>query len=87
MGRFGQLSYFERAGEYPRTQEVAEIAHFLDHEGIIVPSARWECNNVVLFCDHLRPSAIEAVKDHGLIDWIARILLRQNTCASNPNGS
>ena len=69
MARFGQLSYHERAGEYPRTQEVAEIAHFLDHHGIIVPSARWECANVVLFCDRVRPGAIKRVQDHGRIDW------------------
>ncbi len=73
MARFGQLSYVERAGEYPRTQEVAEVAHFLDHDGIIVPSARWDCNNVVVFCDHARLGAIEVIKDHGLIDWSAWI--------------
>jgi RES domain-containing protein len=71
MTRFGQLSYFERKGEYPRTQEVAEVAHFLEHQGIVVPSARWQCNNVVLFCDHLRPGAVEVVNDHGLVDWKA----------------
>jgi len=69
MARFGQLSYFERTGEYPRTQEVAEVAHFLDHQGIIVPSARWDCNNAVLFYDHVRPGAVEVAKEHGLIDW------------------
>jgi RES domain-containing protein len=71
MARFGQLSYVERTGEYPRTQEVAEVAHFLDHDGIIVPSARWSCNNVVVFCDHARPGAISVTKDHGLIGWSA----------------
>lgn len=73
MARFGQLSYQERIAEYPRTQEVAEVAHFLDHQGILAPSARWDCNNVVLFCDHLRPGAIEVAKEHGLIDWNAWI--------------
>ena len=69
--RFGQLSYHERAGEYPRTQEVAEIAHLLDHHGIIVPSARWDCKNLALFSDNVRPGAIEIAKDHGRIDWKA----------------
>ncbi len=73
MARFGQISYHERTREYPRTQEVAEVAHFLDHQGILVPSARWECSNAVLFCDHVRPGAIEVVKGHGLIDWNAWI--------------
>ena len=73
MARYGQLAYHERTGEYPRTQEVAEVAYFLDHQGIIVPSARWDCNNAVLFCDHVRPGAIEVDNEHGLIDWNAWI--------------
>jgi RES domain-containing protein len=69
VARFGQLSYQERQSEYPRTQEVAEVAYFLDHAGIVVPSARWNCRNVIIFCDRTAPAAFEAVKDHGLIDW------------------
>jgi len=67
--RYGQLSYVERIQEYPRTQEIGEVAHFLDCDGLVVPSARWPCNNLVLFCDRLGPDAIEVVKDHGIIDW------------------
>ena len=69
MSLFGQLSYEERASEYPRTQDVAEISHFLDHAGIVVPNARWDCANVVIFCDRTAPGAVEAIKDHGPIDW------------------
>ena len=71
MARFGQLSYQERQVEYPRTQEVAEVAHFLDFSGVIVPSARWDCRNVVVFCDRMNPDDIEVVADHERIDWIA----------------
>ncbi len=67
--RYGQLSYDERVQEYPRTQEIAEVAHFLDCDGLGVPNARWPCTNLVLFCDRLGPGAVEAVKDHGLVDW------------------
>jgi RES domain-containing protein len=67
--RYGQLSYVERTQEYPRTQEIAEVAHFLDCDGLVVPSARWSCSNLVLFCDRLGPDAIEAGRDHGIIDW------------------
>src|ERR1700677_13078 len=69
MSLFGQLAYEERASEYPRTQDVAEVSHFLDHSGIVVPNARWDCANVVIFCDRIAPDAVEAVKDHGPIDW------------------
>ncbi len=67
--RFGQLSYQEREMEYPRSQDIAEVAHFLDFDGLIVPSARANCLNIVLFCDMVPPSSMEAVKDHGFVDW------------------
>ena len=69
--RFGQLSYNQRTQEYPRSQEIAEVAHFLDCDGLLVPSARWDCVNLTLFCDRLKPEAKEVVRDHGLIDWSA----------------
>ncbi len=71
MARYGQLSYQERHAEYPRTQEIAEVAHFLEFSGVVVPNARWACRNVVVFCDRLGPDAIDVVGDHGLVDWIA----------------
>ncbi|MCO5730962.1 RES family NAD+ phosphorylase [Rhizobium sp. SSA_523] len=67
--RYKQLSYEERVAEYPRSQEIAEVAHFLDIDGLMVPSARRACSNLVVFCDRSRPDAIEIVNDHGLIDW------------------
>lgn len=67
--KYGQLSYLERIQEYPRTQEIAEVAHFLDSDGIRVPNARWDCDNLVLFCDRLKPEAIEVIQDHGSVDW------------------
>ncbi|MDD9908140.1 MAG: RES family NAD+ phosphorylase [Ahrensia sp.] len=69
--RYGQLSYQEREAEYPRSQDIGEVAHFLDYDGLIVPSARHESLNVVLFCDRVPPSAMTIAKDHGLIDWVA----------------
>jgi hypothetical protein len=69
MSRFGQLSYNERVVEYTRTQEVAEVAQFLEVGGLMVPNARWQCLNIVIFCDRAPPGSCEGVKDHGLIDW------------------
>jgi RES domain-containing protein len=66
---FGQLSYAERPQEYPRTQEVAEAAHFHGRDGLLVPSARSEHHNLVVFCGPAGPNAIEIVSDHGEIDW------------------
>jgi RES domain-containing protein len=66
---FGQLSYFERQSEYPRTQEIAEAAYFHGRDGMLVPSARSAHPNVVVFCDPAGPEAIEVVRDHGNIRW------------------
>ena len=71
VSTFGQLSYDDREHEYPRTQDIAETAHFLEYDGILVPSARWNCANIVLFCDQLPVGALEVANDHGLIDWSA----------------
>ena len=67
--RYGQLSYQEKDGEYPRSQEIAEAAHFLEFDGLIVPSARHDCLNVVLFCDRVPPEEMAVIADHGPIDW------------------
>src|SRR5208282_6083704 len=66
---FGQLAYAERPQEYPRTQEIAEAAHFHGRDGMIVPSARSEHPNVVVFCEPAGPEAIEVVRDRNIISW------------------
>ncbi len=67
--RYGQLSYAERGLEYPRSQDIAETAHFLDFDGLIVPNARWPCSNVILFCDRVPQAAMQPITSHGLVDW------------------
>jgi hypothetical protein len=71
-GSFGQLSYSEREQEYPSSQEISEAAHFLGRDGIIVPSARSEWPNIVVFCDPAGSGAVETTHDHGMIDWNQR---------------
>lgn len=69
VGTFGRLSYEGRAGEYPRTQQIGEVAHFLDFDGLIAPSARAAALNVVIFCDKAPSLRESAVTDHGLVRW------------------
>jgi RES domain-containing protein len=69
VSTFGQLSYSERHQEYPRTQDIAEAAHFHGRDGLLVPSARSEHTNLVVFCSPAGPEAIEVVRDHGEIAW------------------
>lgn len=70
-GTFGRLSYEERQGEYPRTQEVGEASHFHGRDGLLVPSARSEYLNLVILCDRADPGAVDVARDHGIIDWSA----------------
>ena len=53
VNRYGRLSYAERPQEYPTTQQIAEVAHFLDFTGVLVPNARWPCANLVVFSDRV----------------------------------
>ena len=75
IARFGQLSYQDRKGEYPNSQEIAEVENFIgspepgDAAGMLVPNARWDCSNLVVFCGHAGPGAIEEIENHGVIDW------------------
>ncbi len=46
------------AREYARTQEIADAAFFLGFDGLIAPSARWSCVNLVLFTDRIPPEQI-----------------------------
>lgn len=69
IAKYGQLSYQEKHNEYPRTQDIGEVAHFLEYHGLVVPNARYDCKNVVLFCDRVPPDALEVTQDRGIIDW------------------
>lgn len=52
--------YKER--DYGRTQDVADAAFFLGFDGLIAPSARWTCLNLVLFTDRIPPGQIQVVE-------------------------
>lgn len=53
---------------YKRTQEIADAAAFMGFDGIIAPSARYECDNIVLFLDLFNLENIETVSDNP-IKW------------------
>lgn len=69
VSRYGRLSYQDKSQEYPRTQQIGEVAHFLEFDGLIVPSARYGCHNAVLFGDCVPPEAMAILHDHGLVAW------------------
>lgn len=55
---------------YGRSQEIADAAAFLGFDGILAPSARWPCQNLVLFTDQLAPEDLE-IRDSEPVDWEA----------------
>lgn len=69
MSVFGKLNYAGRSAEYHRSQLISDAASYLGHDGIIVPNARWDAKNVVVFCDQY---SIEVANESGegvAIDW------------------
>jgi hypothetical protein len=68
---FGRLSYAERQQAYPRPQDIAEAAYFHGRDGLMVPSARAACANLVIFCTQTDASAVEIVEDGAVVDWEA----------------
>ncbi|MDP6429631.1 MAG: RES family NAD+ phosphorylase [Rhodospirillales bacterium] len=70
-GNYGRAHFARRLTEYTRTQEIAETAHFLDFDGLIVPNARWDCDNVVIFTGRVGPEAISTIAEQSPVDWEA----------------
>lgn len=72
--RFGSLDYAKLQEEYSVTQRIGEAAHFLGHDAIVVPSARWPGQNLVVLTGNLRGGAFLHVRNHGHQDlrkWAA----------------
>ncbi len=58
-------------GDTARSREVGAAARFLDMDGLIVPSARWPCTNLVLFLDRLGDlETLTLVEQHD-VNWPA----------------
>jgi hypothetical protein len=52
--------------EYQTTQAIASAAYFLEFDGIIVPSARFDCPNLVIFTE--RATGL-VLKESRPVDW------------------
>lgn len=55
---------------YTRTQEIGDAAEFLGFDGIIAPSARWPCRNLVFFTDKFAPGDLVLAESEP-VDWTA----------------
>lgn len=54
--------------DYGATQAIAAAAHFLEFDGLLVPSARAACSNLVIFLDRILPGALEVTSSE-IVDW------------------
>ena len=55
--------------DYAATQAIAAAAHFLEFDGLVVPSARHTCANLVIFLERLGPGALLRVRRTEPVDW------------------
>lgn len=71
MTTFGNLGYARKNEEYTASQRIGEAAHFLDADALVVPNARWDCDNAVLFTARSAPDNLVVRQDLGVVDWAA----------------
>ena len=55
--------------DYTATQAIAAAAHFLECDGLIVPSARHTSLNLVLFLDRITPGNRLELRETQEVDW------------------
>jgi hypothetical protein len=54
----------------PQTQAIGAAVAFLECDGLIAPSARWDCDNLAIFTDHhgVEDNELQAISSEE-IDW------------------
>jgi hypothetical protein len=57
--------------DYQATQSIAAAAHFLEFDGLKVPSARAPCSNVVFFTDRVADERGLSLRRSEAVDWDA----------------
>jgi hypothetical protein len=65
----GAASY--RGFDYAATRAIAAAAHFLEFDGLLVPSARAPCINLVVFLDRVMAGGQLDVRRTEPVDWAA----------------
>ncbi len=60
-----------RRADPARSREIGSAARFLDMDGLIVPSARWPCANLVLFPDRLSDRGDFWIEETRDVNWPA----------------
>lgn len=66
LGPFGVDPARYHSFEYGATQAIAAAAHFLEFDGLIVPNARFNCLNLIVFVE--RAPALALIETQA-VDW------------------
>jgi hypothetical protein len=69
LERLGALTDDYDSLNYAKTQEIGDAIWFLGLDGAIVPSARWKCENLVIFEANLRGGVTVVPVDSEQVDW------------------
>ncbi len=69
LARFGVDVSRYQTFDYAATQAIAMAAHFLEFDGLLVPSARAACANLVVFLERMAADALLEVRDTQPVDW------------------
>jgi hypothetical protein len=70
MGLGVDAGHYESVN-YRRTQAIGAAVAFLECDGLIVPSARWSCENLVIFMDNHRLEETLDCEQSESVDWLA----------------
>ena len=54
-----------------RTQEIGTAVELLGCDGLVAPSARWNCDNLMLFPERMGSDATLELVYSETVDWIA----------------
>jgi hypothetical protein len=64
-----------------------DAALFLGFKGLVVPSARWGCTNLVVFTEKTDPEQLTVIGVPKLVDWTTWRERRASACSSAENRS
>jgi hypothetical protein len=71
LGGLGVEAARYKEPNYRRTQEIGAVVAFIGCDGLIIPSARWDCENLILFTDNLAMDSNLEPKSVEEVDWQA----------------
>ena len=66
LGIIGELS---QQPDYNQTQLIGDAAAWLERDGLIIPSARWDTDNLVIFTDNIATDNVMTIEASEQVDW------------------